>query len=317
MRLKYPDIVFAAVPSSAPVQMKYNFYEYFEPIRKFAPKHCVDAIQSVVLFVDHILFSPFERAKINLKKRFGVEDLKHDDDFAELLSSPLGYWQAMTPKSNPFEENFCSVFEGLTTVQEYVDAYGGYIKNLTKAACREDETINQCFDTHDPRNEMFTEIGDESRVWLWQVCTEYAYWQTGAPIWRPTIVSRKLNPNWYQHQCPLTFGEHDVPKIPKWHQINHEYEGWYASMDRVFWVDGEWDPWRTLSVQSDDAPDRNDWKEDARYAILPQSVHHWDFFPSAMVSDSIKSTQDQIYDVIKGWIDDDERAKQKIHLQIL
>jgi hypothetical protein len=36
-----------------------------------------------------------------------------------------------------------------------------------------------------------------------------------------------------------------------------------------------------------------------------------------MVSDAIKSTQNQIYDVIKGWIDDDERAKQKIHLQML
>jgi hypothetical protein len=46
-------------------------------------------------------------------------------------------------------------------------------------------------------------------------------------------------------------------------------------LDRVFWIDGEWDPWRTLSVQSDDAPDRTLWKEDAKYAVLPKSVHHW------------------------------------------
>lgn len=83
MRLKYPHLVFAAVPSSAPVQMSYNYYQYFDPIRKYGPKHCIQAIRSVVLFVDHILFSPFDHHKVNLKRKFGAEDLQHDDDFAE------------------------------------------------------------------------------------------------------------------------------------------------------------------------------------------------------------------------------------------
>lgn len=83
MRQKYPHIVFAAVPSSAPVQMSYNFYQYYDPIRKYGPKHCIDALHSVVLYADHILFSPFEKPKLELKRIFGAEDLKHDDDFAE------------------------------------------------------------------------------------------------------------------------------------------------------------------------------------------------------------------------------------------
>lgn len=82
MRLKYPDIVFAAIPSSAPVQMSYNYFQYFEPIRKYAPRHCIQALESVVLYVDHILFNPLGR-KEDLKKKFGVVGLKHDDDFAE------------------------------------------------------------------------------------------------------------------------------------------------------------------------------------------------------------------------------------------
>lgn len=83
MRQKYPDLVFAAVPSSAPVQMSYNYWQYYEPIRKYGPKYCIDAIQSVVRFADHILFSPFHGPKVELKKTFGAEELKHDDDFAE------------------------------------------------------------------------------------------------------------------------------------------------------------------------------------------------------------------------------------------
>ncbi|KAL9539095.1 hypothetical protein PS6_011343 [Mucor atramentarius] len=82
MRLKYPDLVFAAVPSSAPVQMSYNYYQYYDPIRKYAPKHCIQALRSVILYVDHILFSPIGQ-KAALKKKFGAEDLEHDDDFAE------------------------------------------------------------------------------------------------------------------------------------------------------------------------------------------------------------------------------------------
>jgi hypothetical protein len=84
MRLKYPNLVFAAVPSSAPVEMSYNYYQYFDPIRKYGPEHCINAVRSVVLYVDHILFSPFNKEnKFALKKIFGAQDLEHDDDFAE------------------------------------------------------------------------------------------------------------------------------------------------------------------------------------------------------------------------------------------
>lgn len=83
MRYKYPDLVFAAVPSSAPVEMKYNFYEYFNAIKQYAPSHCVGAVEKVVAYVDHILFSFFAEPKRKLKEKFGLGELEHDDDFAE------------------------------------------------------------------------------------------------------------------------------------------------------------------------------------------------------------------------------------------
>lgn len=228
--------------------------------------------------------------------------------FQIVLSYPLGMWQEMTPAKNPFEEKFCSIFEGLSTIHEYVDAYGNFTKNVLKEACEKDETVNECMDTHDPRSKMYTDEKNPNRAWLWQVCTEYAYWQTGAPIWHPTIVSRKLNTAWFQRQCPLTFGEHAVPHRPIWRKINKEYEGWNTRLDRVYYLDGEYDPWRTLSVNSDDAPDRSDWNDDAYYDILPKGVHHWDFFVSDTVSHSIKKIQDQVYEAIKSWIDNDNAA---------
>lgn len=202
-----------------------------------------------------------------------------------MLSYPLGMWQGMTPASNPFEEKFCSIFKGLSTVHEFVDAYGNYTRGVLRKACKDDETVNECLDTHDPRSSMYANVTEPNRAWFWQVCTEYAYWQTGAPIWRPSIVSRKLNTAWFERQCPLMFGEHAVPHRPAWRKINHDYEGWHIKLDRVYYLDGEYDPWRTLSVNSEDAPDRSDWREDAHFDILPKGVHHW---VSCLFSDCIK-----------------------------
>ncbi|KAI8983964.1 serine carboxypeptidase S28-domain-containing protein [Mycotypha africana] len=83
MRQKYPQIVFAAIPSSAPVQMSYNFYQYFDPIRRYGPDHCIQAIHSVITYVDHILFSSLQHPISALKNKFGAADLEHNDDFAE------------------------------------------------------------------------------------------------------------------------------------------------------------------------------------------------------------------------------------------
>lgn len=192
-----------------------------------------------------------------------------------VLTYPLGLWQEMQPDKNPFVTEFCSIFDGKVTLHEQVDAYAEYIANKVQEACKDSPSITACLDTHDPRSPMYTDLKSENRPWFWQVCTEYAYWQTAAPLWQTSVVSRKLTTHWYQHQCPYMFGEHEVPRWPEWRRINEEYKGWYLRLTRTFWIDGEWDPWRTLSVQSDNAPDRYSWNDDAEFVVLPESVHHW------------------------------------------
>lgn len=81
MRKKYDDLVFAAVASSAPVEAQINFYQYFDPIIRYGPKQCIQAIQEMITFIDSILFGNSSEAVHQLKKQFGVEGL-YDDDFA-------------------------------------------------------------------------------------------------------------------------------------------------------------------------------------------------------------------------------------------
>lgn len=79
---KYPSLVFASIASSAPVQAKYYFWEYFEPIRNGAPAHCRDSIINTVKYVDGILFSRNKKKIQQLKAQFGLPNVTHNDDFA-------------------------------------------------------------------------------------------------------------------------------------------------------------------------------------------------------------------------------------------
>lgn len=65
-----------------------DFPQYFDPIQEYAPAECIAAIQSSVKLIDTILDMPGALPGL-LKNLFGLGDLE-DDDFAEVLQSPLG-----------------------------------------------------------------------------------------------------------------------------------------------------------------------------------------------------------------------------------
>ncbi|ORX44015.1 hypothetical protein DM01DRAFT_237133, partial [Hesseltinella vesiculosa] len=105
-----------------------------------------------------------------------------------------------------------------------------------------------CYSTHHPNNYMFTNTQNSYRAWMYQVCTDFGYWQSGnVPAGQPTIVSRKLQIELNMRQCEYYFGLKDLPAVDA---NNEKYGGWNIKLNRTIWVDGEWDPWRTLSVNS-------------------------------------------------------------------
>ncbi|KAI8640663.1 serine carboxypeptidase S28-domain-containing protein [Parasitella parasitica] len=81
MKDKYADIIFASVASSAPVQAQFNFYQYFDPIIRYAPAPCINSIRNLISVVDNILFGNNTKQIDALKKLFNAEEL-YNDDFA-------------------------------------------------------------------------------------------------------------------------------------------------------------------------------------------------------------------------------------------
>lgn len=66
-----------------------NFPQYFDPIQEYGPVDCISALQSAVKTIDTLLDLPGPVPTF-VKGMFGLEALKDDADFADVISSPLG-----------------------------------------------------------------------------------------------------------------------------------------------------------------------------------------------------------------------------------
>ena len=121
MRVLYPDLIFGAIASSAVVAAIEEFPDYFYPITRGAQQDCVQAIQSSIGWIDSILApEPWKgQAQANRDEYkakqvmdiFGLAELQDPADFVNLLSVPLGSFQALNwdPKvSSDAFADFCT-----------------------------------------------------------------------------------------------------------------------------------------------------------------------------------------------------------------
>jgi hypothetical protein len=93
MRKLYPDMVFAALASSAVTQAIVDYSAYWEPIRENAPPDCVATVIDTVQIVDDLLGVGDVKVTAEVKRAFGLSGITDDRDFVNLLTLPLGYFQ--------------------------------------------------------------------------------------------------------------------------------------------------------------------------------------------------------------------------------
>lgn len=126
MRVKYPDLVYGAIASSAVTHAQINFPQYFDPIQQYAPEECISTLQSTIKVIDTLLDLP-EPVPTILKGLFGLEQLSDAADFADVIQSPLGtlsmhetaalttgYWQAKNWDPAVGSEEFYDFCDALT-----------------------------------------------------------------------------------------------------------------------------------------------------------------------------------------------------------
>ncbi|KAI2628443.1 peptidase S28 [Xylaria nigripes] len=297
-----PGVFHAYHASSAVVEAIYDFWEYFSPIEGALPESCKTNVKAVIQQVDKILESQVEDDVSALKDRFGLSAL-NDADFADVLSWPLTEWQS----NKTAVLDFCDHLERVADGSTHLDSYGSYVNETS--GCGKDGV--NC-DTYNPNIQWNTpnEIADVyNRAWMWFLCNEpFGWWQVGPPQSDGNnIISSALRPEHRQRQCQLIFPETGGFVVGSERGLTAELlnkwtNGWDASYQRVLFVNGQFDPWRSATIASDTRPNgpiAN--SETIPSLIVGNGVH----VPEFMIDDNNPDTAPVIKEAVEimgGWL---------------
>lgn len=201
LRVVYPDVFFAAISSSGVPTAIWDYWEYFEAARIYAPEPCSETTGKLTHIVDTILLDEsLSKYVPTLKKVFGLSGVTDNADFAAALRGGIydiqSYnWDPAISSDEFFtycktvsndESQYPNLESRRETVKELITVAGyeeeldpltdrmlNYIGTLGRAvdAC-EDDDQDQCFGTTDVSFYEADDLSQTWRLWQYQVCTE-------------------------------------------------------------------------------------------------------------------------------------------------
>lgn len=300
LRVVYPDTFWGTISSSGVTKAIYDYWEYFEPIRLYAPPDCIKATQTFISILDSILLSNNTATIKQLKDVFGYGGVTNNQDFANVFTGIYG-WQSTNwdPEENSASfHNYCTnitgslnfpdvesrrpIVAGLvagaghgndTATQDTVlNAIGYYGRNLQ---AQEESGLSQevYFTTLNDTVWQNTSLAAANtyRSWNYQVCTEWGYIQTGnTPEDIQPIVSRLLDLEYLTYFCRSGYNRTEPPDVEK---VN-KYGGFNISYPRLAHIGGNADPWRPATPLW--FPDAKTDTVEEPWHLISHAVHHWE-----------------------------------------
>lgn len=319
MRTEYPDLVWGGIGSSGVTHAQVYYPEYFDPIITYGEESCIKAMEESIASVDELLDHSGE-TNAALKKLFGLEALG-DTDFAGVLQYPTGGWQGQNWDPAVGTTDWADWCRALTTPRANADAsvagmsvpgsllnYADYVRDeVIKPSCPSGD-IQSCFGEGSDEEYRNTSLSQTWRLWQWQVCTQWGYFQVAPKPGKRTIVSRKITLDSAHKICKQAYppGEHfSVPAWPDVHETNSR-GSYYIAADRLAFIDGEIDPWRPVTPNADVAPRRNSTTLRPIH-IIPRGVHHYDengLADHSKEPPEIQEVHNFMVDFVRAWVED-------------
>ncbi|KAI6044406.1 peptidase S28 [Pisolithus marmoratus] len=257
-----PGIFYAGYSSSGVVEVMTDYWAYFKPIQEYMPQNCSVDVQSVIAYLDGLHAAGDTEKLQELKSAFGLGGLSHLDDFGSarkiLLQPPCGITSLTGSYSTQYTGpgamffQFCDALEvksgqiagpGGWGLENAIQAWGGFWNSTYYQIVCGDLDAETCIGTYNPSESFWTNttVDNANRSWFWMVCNQVGFYQDGPPVGQPAI-----------RQCvnmfPQTFNSPPQPAVV---QVNEEYQGWGVEVDRLFFANGQRDPWREATVSSD------------------------------------------------------------------
>ncbi|KAG6854358.1 hypothetical protein C0991_007863 [Blastosporella zonata] len=208
-----PGIFWAGYSSSGVVEAILDFWEYFEPIRLNMPANCSADVQAVIAEVDKTFTGKNNTAIQAIKDAFGLGNMTHLDDIAGALRNNLWDWQSLQPTTGPNGQfyRFCDALEVKNGISAPASGWG---LNHALAA--------------------------------WSSYFKNIYFSQRESLSSATMIGLIV-----PRQCQLMFPEaFPTPPTPAIQRTNSVYKGWNVKLDRIFFANGQRDPWKDATVSA-------------------------------------------------------------------
>ncbi|CEO96568.1 hypothetical protein PBRA_005177 [Plasmodiophora brassicae] len=253
LRMKFPSQVFAAVASSAPIRARVGFFGYMEVVSdSFGDEavggspHCQARIQQAFREVERVHQS--DGGLDRLSRLFkACEPLTGDRDYVQLMQSLAGIFQGAVQYNNQVPLNvakICRLFTGHGT-----SAIGHLAKlndDLVRTFSSQCHSFSYDAMVQGLSNPTYSATSTD-RQWIFQTCAELGYYQE-CRFKHRCLFSERIDLNASLRLCNDLFGMGEQQIFDSIEFTNTLYGGFHPGVSRILFVNGDIDPWHSLSI---------------------------------------------------------------------
>lgn len=147
----------------------------------------------------------------------------------------------------------------------------------------------------------------------------FEYWQAYAPGDTIGYPSTLFDTNYWRRQCAMYFPDTNghvvgIKQGKSAETVNKRTNGWNnVDTERLLWVNGQYDPWRSATVASDFRPGGPlQYTEKVPAYLIPKAAHCNDMIiKNAQVNEGVKKVVDAEVKKMKEWVDEFYKQKKE------
>ncbi|XP_073974990.1 putative serine protease K12H4.7 isoform X2 [Rhodnius prolixus] len=297
-RMMYPELIFGAVSSSAPVQVEFNFKKYLEITSKLIEEKDAECKSTIKEGMKMLVYTFNTKAgKEKLATKFKMCDPpKHQFDKYSLTS----FIVELFTDAVEFNTKVVNGDRLSLLCIDLKNRKGNSLEKLASLVADHYATGRDCFNyNYNSNQDLFkTEINEYNfeRQWYYQKCTELGYFQTTGSSEQPFTHSLPLF--YYTKLCKDAFGKNfnentikeGVERTVSKYKVND-----LIKVTNLLMVYGSSDPWKNLGIQS--------FETDKSKVIFIEDGWHCQDMIMAVENDSeeVKKSRDEIQNTIEHW----------------
>lgn len=302
-RLRFPNLIHAAVSSSAPLQAAVEM-PYFDVVSEDltnplvgGSNECLSVVVSAHKEIGTLLDSPEGRRSLESTFNLCKADILEDSNNREMFAGNGVVYipsQSNDPSCTTSLCNLASVCAFLTSPETSNLTPLDKIANLSKA-----QGGSSCVSiNYDAMVKAYVNPKSSLRLWQYQTCSEWGFYQTCDVGSNCPWVQGLHTVDFDYAICKAAF---DITgdMVEKFiASTNARYGGLNIQSSRILFVNGQVDPWKSLSVL--ESPLNS--VEEPTMMVLGASHHFWTHPSLSTDSDDVVNARQAIWKQVIAWL---------------